>query len=75
MIFLSSLVKMAEVEQKIDNDLNVGIKEINSTLKNTLIDNTPAENPMTVTPENLLKADAHKEEGNKAFKGSVCKIF
>ena len=56
---------MAEVEKKLDSDLNLGIKEINSSLKNTLIDSATTE----VTAENLAKADAHKEEGNKAFKG------
>ena len=58
---------MTETENKVEKDLNLGIKEINSTLQNTLIDKI--EKVIEVTPENLAKGEEYKEEGNKAFKG------
>ena len=58
---------MTEIEKKAENDLNLGIKEINSSLKNTLIDKTEKANG--VDQEKLAKAETYKEEGNKAFKG------
>jgi hypothetical protein len=58
---------MTETDTKVEKDLNIGIKEINSTLQNTLIDKS--ETVVEITPENLSKAEAYKEDGNKAFKG------
>jgi hypothetical protein len=62
---------MTETDIKVEKDLNIGIKEINSTLQNTLIDKSEAITE--ITPENLSKAEAYKEDGNKAFKGYTSK--
>ena len=58
---------MTETE-KVEKDLNLGIKEINSTLQNTLIDKN--EKVVEITPESIAKGEEYKEEGNKAFKGN-----
>jgi serine/threonine-protein phosphatase 5 len=57
---------MTEVEKIVDPQ-DIGIKEIDTNLKKTLIDNSQ-EIANSVSPEDLVKANAHKDEGNNAFK-------